>query len=63
MQIRNLLDVFAPTYPNSTHQRKHSKYAAYVRKDIDLWGLLRKDLDDGYTLLGDFQVMFQPGIP
>lgn len=56
--IRNLLDVFAPTYPNSTHQHKHthSKHATHAQtKHIDLWALLRKDLDDGYTLLGNFQ--------
>jgi len=42
LTARDMLDVFSPVYTNNTN-------------GVDLWGIVRKSLDDGYTLVGNFQ--------
>ncbi len=44
LRFRNIIDVFSPVYPNVTGT-----------DGKDIWGNLRKHIDDGYTLMGDFQ--------
>jgi hypothetical protein len=49
--VRNLLDIFAFAFPNNTGP-----------KGKDVWPKLRGDLDDGYTVIGDFQDLAHSGV-
>ena len=50
LTLRDLLDVFSPVFPNTS------------KTGDDLWGELRTFMDDGYTLLGDFQDLAHSGV-
>jgi hypothetical protein len=49
--VRNILDIFVFAFPNSTGSH-----------GSDVWPKLRRDLDDGYTLIGDFQDLDHSGV-
>jgi len=49
LSARNGLDIFAYAYPETSMKEKKGK------GDSDVFRLLRKDLNDGYTLVGNFQ--------
>lgn len=49
LEARDLMDVFSPVYPPSTSS---------ASDDDDMWMVLRSYLDDGYTVLGDFQDLY-----
>jgi exopolyphosphatase len=50
LSTRDLLDVFAPAYPNATSRSN----ATVGLENEDLWGSLRFYLDQGYTLVGEY---------
>eukprot|EP00696_Hemimastix_kukwesjijk_P012874 gnl/Hemi2/26193_TR8790_c0_g1_i1.p1 gnl/Hemi2/26193_TR8790_c0_g1~~gnl/Hemi2/26193_TR8790_c0_g1_i1.p1 ORF type:complete len:336 (+),score=125.83 gnl/Hemi2/26193_TR8790_c0_g1_i1:138-1145(+) len=49
LYAREMLDIFVFSYPNSTN-------------GTDVWRMVRKDLDIGYTLIGDFQDLNHSGV-
>jgi hypothetical protein len=49
--VRNVLDIFAFAFPNTTNG-----------KQLDVWPKLRANLDEGYTVIGDFQDLSHSGV-
>ena len=65
LYVRDLLDVFSPIYRNTTskttsvgdddHHHRESYIDSIDDDDEDPWATLRKELDRGYTLIGQYQ--------
>jgi hypothetical protein len=55
--VRDLIDIFSPIYSNTTATMTDTNGATKVeRNDIDdPWAVVRTKLDDGYTLIGQYQ--------
>jgi hypothetical protein len=70
LKFRNLLDIFSPVYPSTAWPRlpgvgksaaaidestNNSKKNEKRKNDADVWDQIRGQIDDGYTVMGDFQ--------
>mmetsp|Transcript_24629 Transcript_24629/g.44559 ORF Transcript_24629/g.44559 Transcript_24629/m.44559 type:complete len:921 (-) Transcript_24629:1691-4453(-) len=56
LKTRDLLDIFSPVYPNRTSiQMSTTTTGSQRHQDQDLFILIRKYLDEGYTKVGEFQ--------
>eukprot|EP00978_Attheya_sp_CCMP212_P020722 scaffold59640_cov50-Attheya_sp.AAC.4 len=57
LKTRDLLDIFGPVYPNRTsiQMSTTTTMGSQRHQDQDLFILIRKYLDEGYTKVGEFQ--------
>jgi CHAD domain-containing protein len=65
LKTRDLMDFFSPLYPNATSTHKpvinhlgKIKKNAKANKSVDWWSKIRHLLNVGYTIVGDFQDLY-----
>jgi hypothetical protein len=55
LRVRDLLDIFSPIYPNRTVATTKDDHEPAVIVVVDVWSMLRTQLDVGYTVVGQYQ--------